>query len=79
MPREITVTRRLPEPPSDLETLRSAVRGEVDASSVNAAALEIGMSPRGLRIFLLGSVPYSPTLRRLRKWYAKSASTENEG
>lgn len=32
-------------------------------------AREIGMSPTGLKKFLLGTAPYSPTLRRLRRWY----------
>jgi hypothetical protein len=32
------------------------------------------MSPTGLKKFLMGTSPYSPTLRRLRKWYLQHAA-----
>ena len=32
------------------------------------------MSPTGLKKFLQGTAPYSPTLRRLRNWYVRYAA-----
>jgi transcriptional regulator with XRE-family HTH domain len=49
--------------------LREAAAARVENTSLRAVAREIGMSPTGLTKFLRGTVPYSPTLRRLRKWY----------
>jgi hypothetical protein len=34
------------------------------------------MSPTGLKKFLQGTAPYSPTLRRLRNWYVHYAALQ---
>jgi len=46
----------------------------VQNTSLRGVAREIGMSPTGLKKFLLGTAPYSPTVRRLRKWYVHHAA-----
>jgi len=57
-----------------IEHLRTAAAARVDHTSLRGVAREIGMSPTGLKKFLLGTAPYSPTLRRLRKWYVHHAA-----
>ena len=73
------VTGRIQEPPEDLETLRSAAGKAVAERGLRPVAREIGLSPTGLKfvVNLPERHPYSPTLRRLRKWYAKHATQED--
>jgi hypothetical protein len=52
----------------DVEHLRELAAARVERTSLRGVAREIGMSPTGLKKFLLGTAPYSPTVRRLRKW-----------
>ncbi|HEX8830209.1 MAG TPA: hypothetical protein VF705_03530 [Longimicrobium sp.] len=54
---------------ANIRHLRDTAAARVEGSSLRRVAREIGMSPTGLKKFLLGTAPYSPTLRRLRKWY----------
>jgi hypothetical protein len=54
--------------------LRQAAAHRVECTSLRGVAREIGMSPTGLKKFLLGTAPYSPTLRRLRRWYLSHAA-----
>lgn len=75
---EITLRVTVPESPPEVPVLRAAAQAAADATSIRAAAQAIGMSDRGLNKFLLGAEPYSPTLRRLRRWYQKHASTEDD-
>lgn len=57
-----------------VEHLRAAAATRVRQTSLRGVAREIGMSPTGLKKFLLGTAPYAPTLRRLRKWYVHHAA-----
>ena len=57
-----------------VQHLRSLAAAKVEHTSLRGVAREIGMSPTGLKKFLLGTAPYSPTLRRLRKWYLQHAA-----
>jgi hypothetical protein len=43
----------------------------ISATSLRAAAREVGMSPTGLKKFAAGTSPYSGTLRSLVKWYVR--------
>src|SRR3954462_11299295 len=52
-----------------VQHLREMAAARVEHTSLRGVAREIGMSPTGLKKFLMGTAPYSPTLRRLRKWY----------
>jgi hypothetical protein len=54
--------------------LREMAAARVENTSLRGVAREIGMSPTGLKKFLLGTAPYSPTVRRLRKWYLQHAA-----
>lgn len=57
-----------------VQYLREMAAARVENTSLRGVAREIGMSPTGLKKFLLGTAPYSPTLRRLRKWYLQHAA-----
>lgn len=56
--------------------LRNAAIARVENTSLRRVAREIGMSPTGLKKFLQGTAPYSPTLHRLRNWYIRSRADE---
>lgn len=52
-----------------VEFLRDAAATRVETTSLRGTAREMGLSPTGLKKFLLGTAPYSPTMKKLRKWY----------
>ena len=56
--------------------LRETAAARVENTSLRSVAREIGMSPTGLKKFLQGTAPYSPTLRRLRSWYVQYAAVQ---
>ncbi len=70
------------QPPNDpkqqrdatVRHLRDMAAARVENTSLRGVAREIGMSPTGLKKFLLGTAPYSPTLRRLRRWYLQHSA-----
>lgn len=49
--------------------LREAVQARVEATSRRATAREIGLTPRGLELFLSGAKPQAKTLAKLLSWY----------
>ena len=55
--------------------LRDCAAARVEQTSLRGVAREIGMSPTGLKKFLLGTSPYSPTVRKLRKWFVQHGAT----
>lgn len=57
-----------------IKHLRESAAVRVENTSLRSVAREIGMSPTGLKKFLGGTAPYSPTLRRLRNWYVQYAA-----
>lgn len=61
-----------------LEELRTLLSSGVAETSLRTAARAIGMSPTGLKKFLTGSRPYTPTERRLRNWYLRFAAEKSE-
>jgi hypothetical protein len=65
-----------PEDPrwASLRHVREVAAARVANTSLRGVAREIGMSPMGLRNFIHGTDPYSPTLRRLRNWYVRYAA-----
>ncbi|HEX5726123.1 MAG TPA: hypothetical protein VFX98_11695 [Longimicrobiaceae bacterium] len=57
--------------PPGLDVLRESVRTAVAASSLRSVAEQIGLSHRGLGLFLNGSEPRPATVRKLREWYVR--------
>lgn len=62
-----------------IKHLREAVLARAENTSLRNVAREVGMSPTGLKKFLQGTSPYSPTLRRLRIWYVQYAARSSSG
>jgi transcriptional regulator with XRE-family HTH domain len=66
------MTRKMNERASEaIRKMRQAVIEHVDNTSLRKVARQLGMSPAGLKKFMEGGAPYTPTLRRLRKWYPR--------
>lgn len=73
------MTNRLPRPPRhlgsreerELTSIRAALADDVMRRSLRAVAREVGMRPSGLKNFLAGTVPYAPTLAKVRAWYQR--------
>ena len=63
---------------SAIERLREAVRAMAENRSLRKVAREIGMSASGLKKFLEGAAPYSPTRRRLRRWYVQHSGVQHD-
>lgn len=61
-----------------IKHLRETAAARVENTSLRSVAREIGMSPTGLKKFLQGTAPYSPTLRRLRNWYVQFANRTDQ-
>src|SRR3954471_22189202 len=61
-------------PSAAVEQVRASASVRVGRTSLRAVAREIGMSPSGLKKFLRGASPYSPTVRRLQRWYVQHAN-----
>jgi transcriptional regulator with XRE-family HTH domain len=59
---------------ANIQHLRDTASARVEGTSLRRVAREIGMSPTGLKKFLQGTAPYSPTVRRLRNWYVQYAA-----
>lgn len=56
--------------------MREVAASRVENTSLRQVAREIGMSPTGLKKFLEGTAPYSPTVRRLRNWYVRYTAVQ---
>lgn len=69
---------QIPDDPrtASIRHVREAAAARVENTSLRNVAREVGMSPMGLRNFLHGTEPYSPTLRRLRNWYVRYAAVQ---
>jgi hypothetical protein len=67
---------QIPDDPrtATIKHVREVAAAHVENTSLRGVAREIGMSPMGLRNFIRGTDPYSPTLRRLRNWYVRHAA-----
>lgn len=61
--------KKVVDPDVTVGFLRDAAASRIERTSLRGVAREIGLSPTGLKKFILGTRPYSPTLRRLRRWY----------
>jgi transcriptional regulator with XRE-family HTH domain len=72
MPRDMETH----DPSATIVRLREAVRTVAENTSLRKVAREIGMSASGLKKFLEGAAPYSPTLRRLHRWYVQHSGVQ---
>lgn len=68
----------MPSPGVSVVRLREAVQTRVEATSRRATAREIGLTPRGLELFLSGAKPQSKTLTKLLAWYEQHVA-ETDG
>lgn len=59
----------MPSPGVSVARLRAAVQARVEATSRRATAREIGLTPRGLELFLSGAKPQAKTVAKLLAWY----------
>ena len=64
------------DPRATIKHLRETAAARVENTSLRSVAREIGMSPTGLKKFLMGTAPYSPTLRRLRHWFLQHGASQ---
>lgn len=70
----MTLSEQHPIRSATVEHLRGSVAAHAENTSLRRVASAIGMSATGLKKFLDGADPYSPTLQRLRTWYVKYAA-----
>ena len=59
-----------------LEVVREALRRAIDVRSLRQVAREVGLSPRGLNLFLRGNASQTRTARKLRDWYVLHGTEE---
>lgn len=59
----------LPSRVVSVPRIREAASARADVSSRRAVAREIGLTPRGLDVFLAGAKPHPRTLDKLLRWY----------
>jgi hypothetical protein len=71
---EATSRRRDETAVPAVSLLRDAARRAVAHSSLTSVANEIGMTHRGLGLFLAGSRPRPLTIRKLHGWYIRGAA-----
>lgn len=62
----------------DVETLRAAAATRAAATSISEVAREVGLTTRGLNLFLRGSEPYSATRQKLEQWFVRQASQRQD-
>lgn len=60
-----------PRDERELDRIRTALAEDVRRRSLRAVAQEVGMRPSGLKNVLGGTVPYAPTLAKVRAWYLR--------
>lgn len=69
----------MPDPRVPVEAIRREAELARDATSLRAVAREVGITPMGLRYFLLSQgKPYAPTLRKLNEWYARRMAARTD-
>jgi len=58
---------------SELDRIRNALRAAIERKTLRAVAIQVGMSPTGLREFVAGSRPYGKTREKVRAWFYRAA------
>lgn len=65
-----------PSPVVSLPRLREAVRGRVADAGLRPVAREVGITHRGLELFLDGAKPQPKTLAKLLRWYGEHLAAQ---
>ncbi len=65
------MTASAPVPTIPIPLLRDGIAREAARYSLRRVAKEVGMSPNGVRDFLLGASPRGPTRAKLEQWLAE--------
>jgi hypothetical protein len=55
----------------DVEAIRAAAAARAAATSISQVARDVGLTTRGMNLFLKGSEPYSATRQKLERWYVR--------
>jgi hypothetical protein len=62
----------------DVDTLRAAAATRAAATSITEVAKEVGLTTRGMNLFLQGAEPYLKTRQKLEQWYVALAGKATE-
>lgn len=65
-----------PSPVVSLARLRAAVRARVAQAGLRPTAREVGITHRGLELFLGGAKPQPKTLAKLLRWYGEHLASQ---
>ena len=68
------MTARASIPTLPIPLLRAGIAREAARYSLRRIAREVGVSPNGLRYFLLGAMPRGPTRAKLERWLASQGN-----
>jgi hypothetical protein len=58
--------------------LRATVATRAATTSITAVAREVGLTTRGLKLFLDGAEPYSATRQKLERWFVREAAERKD-
>jgi hypothetical protein len=61
-----------------VEVLRAAAATRAAATSITAVAKEVGLTTRGLNLFLKGGEPYSATRQKLERWFVRQTAERKD-
>lgn len=64
--------------PIDVEVLRAMTAAHVATTSISEVARQVGVTTRGLSLFLKGSDPYSGNRQKLERWYVRKVAQQTE-
>jgi hypothetical protein len=62
----------------NVEALRAAAATRAATTSITQVAREVGLTTRGLNLFLKGAEPYSATRQKLERWFVRQAADRKD-
>jgi hypothetical protein len=60
-----------------VDAIRNAAATRAAATSIRQVAHQVGVTTRGLNLFLNGAEPYAKNLAKLQQWYVRQAAELN--
>jgi hypothetical protein len=57
----------------EFERIREALRFAIERQTLRHVAIQVGMSPSGLQLFVDGTKPYGKTREKVRAWFYREA------